>query len=323
MSVAYKLTLYRGKYALAYQRDGKRVRRSLGTNDRGLAETRAKELWSTLHRPASERVSDLWRAYVADRAQDLADLSRVHNAWKALGPFFGDRLGSSIDKQDCRAYYAERRRLRRADSTIRLELEYLRACLNLRYGRGNTHVWTPPSSKPRSRYLTHKERDRLLECVSTAHVRLFIILALTTGARMKSILALKWEQVDFKNRTVNYAPAGRHQTNKRETEVPLNARAYAALEEARRGAQTDFVIEWDGAPVKSIKKAIRMAAIRSGVPCSPHVFRHTAGVWMAQADVPIQKIAEFLGHTSSRVTERTYARYTPSFMRDAATALDW
>jgi len=76
-------------------------------------------------------------------------------------------------------------------------------------------------------------------------------------------------------------------------------------------------------PVKSVKKAIRGAAARSGVSCSPHVFRHTAGVWMAQSDVPMQKIAQFLGHTSTRVTERTYARYSPSFMRDAAAALDW
>ena len=53
---------------------------------------------------------------------------------------------------------------------------------NLRYGKGNTRLWTPPSSKPRSRYLTHEERDRLLEHVQAAHVRLFIILALTTGA---------------------------------------------------------------------------------------------------------------------------------------------
>ena len=75
--------------------------------------------------------------------------------------------------------------------------------------------------------------------------------------------------------------------------------------------------------MKSIKKAIRMAALRSGVPCSPHVFRHTAGVWMAQADVPMQKISQFLGHTSTKVTERTYARYSPSFMKDAAAALEF
>ena len=103
----------------------------------------------------------------------------------------------------------------------------------------------------------------------------------------------------------------------------MNVRAFSALEEAARGALTDFVIEWDSQQVKSIKKAIRMAAKRSGVPCSPHVFRHTAGVWMAQADVHLPKISQFLGHTSTRVTEQTYARYSPSFMKDAASALEF
>jgi integrase len=103
----------------------------------------------------------------------------------------------------------------------------------------------------------------------------------------------------------------------------MNKRAREALEEAREAALTDHVIEYGGKPVASVKRAIAAAARRSGVPCSPHVFRHTAGVWMAQADVPMQKIAQFLGHTSTRVTESVYARYSPRFMADAAAALEW
>jgi integrase len=100
-------------------------------------------------------------------------------------------------------------------------------------------------------------------------------------------------------------------------------KAREALEEAFEGALSDHVIEYGGKPVASVKKAIAAAARRAKVPCSPHVFRHTAGVWMAQADVPMQKIAQFLGHTSTRVTETVYARYSPRFMADAAGALDW
>jgi integrase len=276
-----------------------------------------------MNAPASERVSDLWKLYLADRRKDGREVTRQENAWKRLGPVFGHRLGTDINKDDCRDYAAFRQRQSASLGTAKIELEYLRACLNLRYGRGNNHVWTPPASAPRDRYLTREEVDRLLEHVGTPHVRLFIILAITTGARMSALLELRWEQVDFKHRTINFNQVGREQTNKRRPEVPLNSRAYEALEQAARGALTDWVIEWDGQPVKSIKKAIRMAAKRSGVPCSPHVFRHTAGVWMAQADVPMQKISQFLGHTSTRVTERTYARYSPSFMKDAAAALEF
>jgi integrase len=154
-------------------------------------------------------------------------------------------------------------------------------------------------------------------------VRLFITLAIATGARMSAILQLKWEQVDFKGRTIDFNARGREQTNKRRPIVRMNDKAFAALEEAACGSMSDHVIEWDGKPVKSIKKAIRSAAERSGFACSPHVFRHTAAVWMAQADVPMQKIAQFMGHTSTRVTERTYARYSPSFLKDAAAALEF
>lgn len=319
----YQLVKYRGKLAVAIGRGQRRRRYSLGTNDEGLARVRAQEVWQKLNAPASERMFDLWRLYLADRLKDGKDVTRQENAWKHLEREFGHRPGTDINKDDCRAYSKLRQRHGAAAGTIKTELEYLRACLNLRYGRGRNRVWMPTGSPPRDRYLTREELDKLLERVGTAHVRLFIVLAITTGARMGALLELRWDQVDFKHKTINFNSAGREQSNKRRPEVPLNGRAYEALEEAARGALTDWVIEWDGRAVKSIKKAVRMAAKRSGVACSPHVFRHTAGVWMAQADVPMQKISQFLGHTSTRVTERTYARYSPSFMKDAAAALEF
>lgn len=319
----YELVKYRGKFAVAVGRGKDRRRISTGTADVGLARVVAQQIWQKLHAPPSERVDDLWRLYLADRRKDRKDVTRQENAWKRLQPVFGQRLGTDITKDDCRAYASVRQRHGAAPGTVRTELEYLRACLNLRYGRGHNRVWMPTGSPPRDRYLTREEVEKLLEHVGTPHVRLFIILAITTGARMGAILELRWDQIDFKHRTINFNQVGRERSNKRRPEVPLNARAYETLEEAARGALTDWVIEWDAKPVKSIKKAIRMAANRSRLPCSPHVFRHTAGVWMAQADVPMQKISQFLGHTSTRVTERTYARYSPSFMKDAATALEF
>ncbi len=280
-------------------------------------------MWLAMQQPSSERVEDLWGLYLNDRKADGKNTTRAEDAWKKLAQTFASKIGSEITKEDCRVYAVLRQRQGAAIGTARTELEFLRACLNLRYGRGNTHVWTPPPSAPRDRYLTKEELERLLGQISTPHVRLFVILAVASGARMQAILELKWEQVDFKHNTINFNQAGREQTNKRRAEVPMSKRARAALEEAAPASLSDWVIEWDGKPIRSVKKAIRQAAQRAAVPCSPHVFRHTAGVWMAQADVPMQKISQFLGHTSIRVTERVYARYSPSFMKDAAAALDW
>lgn len=322
-SSEYELVKYRGKLAVAIGRGKARRRISTGTNDPGLARSVAEQIWLKLHAPASERIADLWTLYLSDRRKDGRNVTRQENAWKRLEPVFGHRLGTDINKDDCRDYAKLRQRQGAASGTVKTELEYLRACLNLRYGRGHNRVWTPPASPPRERFLTREELEQLLQHVGTPHVRLFIILAIATGARMQAILDLRWDQIDFKHRIVNFNSPAREQTNKRRPVVPLNARAYAALEEAALGAVTEYVIEWDRKPLASIKKAIRKAAERSGVPCSPHVFRHTAGVWMAQADVPMQKISQFLGHTSTRITERTYARYSPSFMKDAAAALEF
>lgn len=140
---------------------------------------------------------------------------------------------------------------------------------------------------------------------------------------MGALLDLAWGQVDFDNKTIDLNPPGRVKTNKGRTIVPMNGRAFDELTLAKKMAQSRFVIEYNGSQIASITKGINRTAARAGIPCSPHVFRHTAGVWMAEADVPMQKIAQYLGRSSSKVTEHTYARYSPTFMKDAADALDW
>jgi integrase len=267
-------------------------------------------------------VSDLWKPYKEDRIAHGVE-ERRFSLWKALEPHFGYKLGKAITKDDCRSYIAKRRKEGRTNSTIRTELELLRACLRWHYGKDAPTIPAPPPSKPRDRYLTQEEAARLMASIETPHVKLFVEIALATGARMGAILDLTWDRVDFEHGTLDFNPAGRDITSKRRVVVRMTNRLRERLLEAQKGAMTDHVIEYGEKPVASVKRAIAAAARRSKVQCSPHVFRHTAAVWMAQADVPMQKIAQVLGHTSTRVTEHTYARYSPRFMADAMAALEW
>ena len=316
----YSLTRHRGKLALTFREDGKPRRVSTGTADRGLAEAFAREWWSRHTAAPSERIADLWPRYVKDRITDGARADRFKAHWTALEPHFGHRLGKAVSKEDCRSYAAERREKGYSASTVKTDLELLRACLRWRYGKDAPAVWIPPASKARDLWLTKEQARTLIDLADTPHVRLFVTLGLTTGARAGAILDLTWDRVDFAHGTIDYRPSGRHQTNKRRTVVPMNPLARAALEEAYPARLTDNVIEYGGKPVASVKKAVQRLAARSGIPFSPHVLRHTCAVWMAQADVPMQKISQYLGHTSQRVTESTYARYSPSYMRDASDA---
>ena len=51
---------------------------------------------------------------------------------------------------------------------------------------------------------------------------------------------------------------------------------------------------------------------------SPHEFRHSAAVWMAEAGVQMKQIADYLGHKDSRITELGCARSRPAYQREAA-----
>jgi integrase len=103
----------------------------------------------------------------------------------------------------------------------------------------------------------------------------------------------------------------------------MNRTAAAALQEARAGALTPFVIEWAGRPVKSVKRSLASAGRSCGLPwVTANVLRHTAACLMAERGVSMDRIAAMLGHSDSRVTSRVYAKFAPDFLRDAADALE-
>ena len=106
----YRLVKHRKRYSLAFTDPERgRVRIALGTNDRGLAEARAREVWRARHQPPSERLKDVWDAYVADKAIDGVDADPSGSTWRALEPSFGHRLASAITREDCRAHTEKRR----------------------------------------------------------------------------------------------------------------------------------------------------------------------------------------------------------------------
>ena len=104
--------------------------------------------------------------------------------------------------------------------------------------------------------------------------------------------------------------------------VPISDTLLQALIEAAENRRTDWVVEWAGKKAGNIKKALERACQRAGLEgVTPHVLRHTAATRMAMAGVSLFEIAKMLGHTSSIVTERVYAKHSPGFLRSAADKL--
>ncbi|WP_420910526.1 tyrosine-type recombinase/integrase [Roseivivax marinus] len=318
---------FRGGFAVVfYDEDGKRRRHRLEALTRKEAEAAARDLilsWS--RRGHGPTVSEIWEAFRADRAGRSIDESMKYTA-RSILPYFGALRPDQIQIADCRAYVADRRAAGRGDGTIRTQLNHLRTALNWAVKSGMTtsapFIELPSAPAPRERFLTRQEVHRLLDADAEPHIRLAILLMLTTAARVTAVLELTWERIDFTRRQINLRTG--NGSRKGRAIVPMNQTIHDALVEARKAALSDHVIEWAAKPVRSIKKGFARAARNAGLDdVSPHVLRHTAAVHMAEAGVPMDEISQYLGHSETRITAAVYARFSPSHLMRAAQALEF
>lgn len=319
-----RLVWYRGAWCVYWRDERKRPRRiSLGTTDRGEAERRFRDWQADKQRTGPlETIGDIVDAWLADKEGQGKPSARISRyTWNRLRDDFGHLAPRHITRAVCRDYTARCRQDGLSDATIRYRLATMQAALRW-HDKSHEAVFELPSEPPpRDRHLTIAERDRLLEAArSVPHVHLWCVLALTTGARAEAILQLTWQRVDLDRGRIDF---GKGSGRKGRAQVPINETARAALVEAREAATTDYVIEYAGRPVKSIKRGFKAACERAGIEgVSPHVCRHSVAVWLAEAGTPMHEIAQMLGHTDTATTYRVYARYSPDHLRDAASALE-
>lgn len=313
----WRLKRYRGRWYAVRPGPAGTERRALRTSDRDQAARAFRDFCAALSRPAANAsVATLFAAYLADRPN-----ARAADAWKRLAPHFGHLTPDHVDRPTCRTYAAAREDQGASTGTIYTELLYLRAALRRNNKATPAVVEMPERPAPRDRHLTREEWIRLRAAArATPHLYVFLVLALSTGARREAILGLQWHQIDWSRRTVQLGKGSR---NKRRGAKPLSARAMVVLRRAHEAATSDYVVEWAGGRVHSLRTAWASACTtaRLGPDVTPHVLRHTAGVWMAEDGVPMSEIAQVLGHTSTKITEEVYARYTPTYLRRATRAL--
>ena len=325
-----KLGKYRGKFCVIYYEGAQRFRHSLGTTDRALAKTRLAAFLTDLNSQARDRpvtIAEIYAAYVEDRACEGKSTTRMKDAWKRLRGSFGHLRPADLSKAEVKRYTTTRTDAGVSPGTAHTELTYLRAALAYAVREQWLHqapyIPVPQKPGPREHNLTRQEAQKLLDAASMPHVKLFIRLALATAGRASALLELTWDRVDLEARRIDLRDPDKPRTRKGRARLPMNDSLLEALAEAKEGATSPYVIEWGGERVLSVKKGVGAAARRAGVKCSPHVLRHTAAVWMAEEGVPMQQIAQYLGHNDSRTTERVYARFSPDYLRDAAKALNF
>lgn len=306
-----------------------RVPRSYSTRTRD--ETEARPLfdqWVAFREqpqlPSNPTVSAILTHYLADRKGHVSAYATLEYACKALKRHVGNLLPEQITK---RMYWTKRKREGVSDGTIIREGVTLRAAFEVAVedklipASVVPKISLPPSPPPRDRWLTREEVGKLLAGATTPHTRLFIQLGIGTAGRKEALEGLTWDRVDLERSRIELALPGRAQSKKRRAVVPINPELRIALEEAKKVAVSDHVIEWRGEPVGNIKKGFAAAAKRADIKrCTPHVLRHTAATWMVMNGVPIEEVARYLGDTVA-VVERVYGKHSPDFLKRASLGL--
>jgi integrase len=333
----YRLGQLNGQAVVCWRDDAgpHRVRLDAWTEAEGRSEVDAFARKRTLLTAIAGRsIAEIYAAYQDDREKDGKLIQAFRESWRALAPTFGKLTPDDITADLCRRYTKERCIDQgRSQGTAWTELQRLRSCMNWALKKRlisfKPDVWVPQKPPPKDRVLTVDEVDALLAGCMMPHIKLFVILALATAGRSSALLELEWTRVDFEAGIINLRvpevinPLTK-KARKGRSVVPMNEWARVALLEARQGALTDFVIEWNGERVRSVRKGFSEAVRRAGLgkDVTPHTLRHTAASWMESGGIPMAQISRFLGHSNENVTRNIYAKPDTTPLLPAAEIVD-
>ena len=319
---------FRGGYCVYWRDDdGTRRRYQLKARTRTEAEPEALDRYrrETLT-TTGKTVADLWAAYIKDLG-DRRTATTMRSTGKAVLAHFGAYRPDQIDRDMCRAYADQRTAAGLKQGTVHTELGHLRSTMRFAVKMGwiakAPDIWRPTKPAPKDRFLTRAEIDRLMTAPVAPHIALAIHLMLSTAGRVGAILDLTWDRVDFERGQINLRLPD-SESRKGRAIVPMNAGLRAALQTARDAALSDYVVEYAGKQVRSIRKGMVSAFDRANIKgATIHTLRHTAAVEMVSNGVSLERVGQFLGHSNVAVTYSVYARFAPDHLRDAADVLDF
>lgn len=178
------------------------------------------------------------------------------------------------------------------------------------------------------RALTRDERDALFafaaqdETANRLDVVGILMWMAGTGVRISEALDQRWEDIDL---TTSMAHVAGTKSTHSDRMVPLAPWLAEHLRErrARVGAASEYVFpspRTEGRrDRRNAARALRDLLDRAGFAwMTPHTFRRTAATFMADAGLPVNLIADVLGHADPSMTARVYLGRKVDVSRAAA-----
>lgn len=328
-------------YADFVDRRGRRIQRSLRTDDRIVAKARLRDLElattdSGTH--ATEALSDALDYFTGIACAAKPDATRSSYEQKArhLSRLLGTLKLDDMTRAHVERYIAKRLEEGAHTHSIHKDLVVLRGTLTSAEARGMFHgviAKLVPRFRakyvPRETHLSPEQFSRLMwNIVAPAHPRakpktvekieqrrvrriLYCSLIALASPRRGELEKLRWEDVDLVRGTIRI-PKGKTKART----VPIHPVLRPWLEALHQ--RTGNVIE----PWGNDKRELARACVRAGVPrVTPNDLRRTFASWLKQADVDSAVVAAMMGHSSTAMVDRVYGKLDEHNFRRAIAKL--
>jgi len=305
---------------------GVKTRKSTGTEDRQQAEEfehqERERLWR-LHK-LGDRGSVLWqeaaKRWLDETTKRSVAIDEMILKW--LKPRLNDAPLNAIDNDALEELrkdgIADGMSLPTIDRYMALVRAILKKCADeWRYIERAPKVPMYRAETPEPRWLTQTEFARLLKELPP-HLKLCARFSVLTGLRMRSMLALTWQNVDLENRRLRIS-ADKMKT-KRAIGLPISKAALQVLRDAKKfSPDGQYVFQFEGNRIldcntAAFKKAVARAEVE---PLRWHDLRHTFASWAIQNGVTMHELMQLGGWSSYAMVQR-YAHLAPDHLAAAA-----
>jgi len=216
-------------------------------------------------------------------------------------------------------------------------------------------IKAPPGKSPGrpSRALTVAQAEAMLKAAEADRLHAYFVLSALTGIRTEEARALRWDHIDLDGNPDARPPLsssmsvwrsvrahGDVKTTRSRRTLALPARCVGVLNEhrMRQDQEAEHAAElWQdsglvftttlGGPLDAanVRRSFRRicAAAKIGDNWSPRELRHTFVSILSDSGVPVERIADLVGHTGgSRVTEVIYRHQIRPVIQEGADVMD-
>lgn len=186
------------------------------------------------------------------------------------------------------------------------------------------------------------EQDKMTEVLWTFDRPAYAagILMLETGMRIGEVLALTWDDIDLRRKSVRVNKTFVRLGNRRKSYIqndaksftsnriiPLSKKALKLLEELRiRNDNSEYIIhDENGDPLfyEAVRWQIKIACREAGVPYyGQHVFRHTFATNCYYKGCDVKRLSKLLGHSDVTITYNIYVHLFGDELEDMRLIVD-